>query len=69
VTMDSEVSMYCEYCDGLGVRYSRREGASINEPPYTTECWYCMGTGHSGCRNQMEIMKYEGTWTEEDEYR
>lgn len=40
------MGMYCDYCDGGGVRYSRREGASLNEPPYTTPCTHCGGTGY-----------------------
>jgi Ribonuclease G/E len=37
--------MYCDYCDGGGNRYSRRQGASLNEPSIVTPCPHCGGSG------------------------
>lgn len=39
--------MYCDFCDGGGKRYSRRQGGSINEPPYSENCSHCGGSGYA----------------------
>jgi hypothetical protein len=37
--------MYCDYCGGSGQIYCRRQGRSLNDPPYVQCCAYCKGTG------------------------
>lgn len=49
--------MYCEFCDGGGKKYSRRQGAGVNEPSYVENCSHCEGSGYTPNNNYGSLDK------------